>query len=408
MMFLIASVVPIAGTEAAVGDCLTRLWGGANQETTYSPPYPQDVEVTNRGLVSPQAQPFVAPSNQAYLTASPLKTEMVQPTTYQQVTAMQPEVSKEWSYSRIKSVQYKPVQSIDPYTGNVSTTYRAEESQSLLPWLHQKEVVRYQPVTVNVPVAPVPVVPSSTVVRANYAGPVSGTVSQVGYSAGYSYNPCDPCATMITNPCGGYIETIPPQPVDGTGEFSQGAASTSSTVIGPNLGRTNRSSGPIPNYGTPGMISSDETSNGSYAPIAPSSAAADQVPVVQRSESRKVVSEFEIVEPAAQPLLTVAVVESGTGIKPLRPLPDVLGSESKQVAEKKPTDSADELDPELAKKQPEPVRAKPLVQSPAPAAPAPKKDPLVIGLPETDDTVAKPTVAPTRIPLKYYPLGFTN
>ncbi|MDR1958625.1 MAG: hypothetical protein LBQ54_06235 [Planctomycetaceae bacterium] len=79
-------------------------------------------------------------------------------------TYLRPEIDYEWTYSRIKNVGYYVVKIIDPRTGSVTTAYRPEEVESLLPWLHQKEVVRYKPVTVNVAVpATYPVIPSSSV-----------------------------------------------------------------------------------------------------------------------------------------------------------------------------------------------------------------------------------------------------
>ncbi|MGL6226436.1 MAG: hypothetical protein ACRC10_07410 [Thermoguttaceae bacterium] len=312
-------------THAAVGDCLTWIWGGKNQETTYSPPSSQNNVVLNSsGVLSPSplavqttipsqsvatttltilpstGVPVLAtsPAVQPYVAASPIKSGSPEPI-LSTTTLFQPTVSKEWTFSRIKSVDYKPLQVVNPYDGTVSTVYQAEESQSLLPWLHQKEVVRYEPVAVPTtgPTISATTNPTSSVVQTYYPGPVVEPIAQTSYNTPtlYSYplstslNPC----MIVTDPCAGLgvVQTIPSSIVEGTTDSTIRSSDSSSTYIAPYGTPGTRSTGSVPNYGTPDMVIQPEKSRPSSTPSNPTSlnptpTIADMVPVVNPTSTQ--------------------------------------------------------------------------------------------------------------------------
>lgn len=71
----------------------------------------------------------------------------------QQPVFQQPAVEYEWSYSTIKDVTYEPVTVYDSRLGGYVTTYREKKTESVLPWLHRKQVVRYKPASSGVAVS---------------------------------------------------------------------------------------------------------------------------------------------------------------------------------------------------------------------------------------------------------------
>ncbi|MCL2305539.1 MAG: hypothetical protein FWC43_12740 [Planctomycetaceae bacterium] len=272
--------------DAAFGDCISWIWGGKNESTTYSPPY------------SPTAKSMVSDSNQSggqilgqstsatpvYVT-SPSYTG-VRPDEYypapsysamkpiQPVTELRPVVKKEWTYAPVTSVAYKPVQQIDPQTGLVSTYYQAEESKTLLPWLHRKETVEYKPVLV-----PPKPVPAPQIVQVHYAGPqVQTPAAPVVYVS--AYDPCNPCGNLVS--MRDYSEPIPTQTFgDLTLHQSPNASSTASAFVSRNTG------GRDVNYGIPpvreGYGPGDSRAYSQTYPGATPVSAADQVPVIGQS-----------------------------------------------------------------------------------------------------------------------------
>lgn len=216
----------------AVESCLSRLWGGSNEETTYSPPY-RPGELNS---ISTSTQPRDAASTQPLIMGqSPYSGSnvYVAPPSYTsmspQKNVMQPVVTHQWSYSRITSTQYKPVQTIDPMTGRVSTFYRLEESKTLLPWLHRKEVVKYEP------------------------QPVHGD-AVVGLSKPSS-------TTVLYDPCGNLVAYGSPQPIAPTSRESFAlsepiSSATAVTYVTPRISSMQHNSGTetVPNYGTPRLL----------------------------------------------------------------------------------------------------------------------------------------------------------
>ena len=60
-----------------------------------------------------------------------------------QIVPQQPVIDYEWTYSTIKDVSYDPVTAYDPRVGGYVTTWQEKRTESVLPWLHRKQVVRY-------------------------------------------------------------------------------------------------------------------------------------------------------------------------------------------------------------------------------------------------------------------------
>lgn len=311
-------------TQAAVGDCFSWIWGGNNQETTYSPPSQNRVVLNSSGVFSPSplavqttvppqsvatttltmlpstGVPVLAttPAVQPYVAASPIKSGSPEPV-LSTTTLFQPTVSKEWTFSRIKSVDYKPLQVVNPHNGTVSTVYQAEESQSLLPWLHQKEVVRYEPVAVPTTGSTISTTtnPASSVVQTYYPGPTIEPIAQTSYNTPviYSYpistslNPC----MIVTDPCAGLgvVQTIPSSIVEGTTDSTIRSSDSSSTYVAPYGTPGTRTSGSVPNYGTPDMVIQPENSRLGHTPsntssLNPTPTIADRVPVVNPTSTQ--------------------------------------------------------------------------------------------------------------------------
>ena len=283
---------------ADFGDCLSWIWGGNNESTTYSPPYtPPVASIPNSNPNGGQAaSPAILGQSTGSATpgygASPSYTgarsdeyspsssnttlKPFQPA--QPTTELRPVVKREWTYSPITSVAYKPVQQIDPQTGQVSTYYRAEESKTLFPWLHRKETIEYKPVLMpSNPLVPQASAPPTTppsspqIVQANYA---ASQPSQT-YVAPVTQTPwCyDPCGNLVYLGTLG-SESIPVQTTGGYGDLtlsqSPNASSTASTYV-------SRNTGVNINYGTPPVREG-------YG--ATPASAADQVPVVDRRAQR--------------------------------------------------------------------------------------------------------------------------
>ena len=263
---------------AAFGDCISWIWGGKNESTTYSPPYTPPVASVdsanqNRGGQAAssaflgQSTSSATPVYGASPSYAGVRADEYYPSSHsalkpiqsaQPATELRPVVKKEWTYSPVTSVAYKPVQQIDPQTGQVSTYYRAEESKTLLPWLHQKETIEYKPVLV--PPKPLPA-PSPQVVQANYAANLPSPSQTYIVPA---YDPCNPCGHPVWQ---GTWQVGEPIPVQTTGDLllnqSPNASSTVSTYVSRNTGAHNI------NFGVP--------------PVRTPASAADQIPVVDHS-----------------------------------------------------------------------------------------------------------------------------
>ena len=70
-----------------------------------------------------------------------------------QVSPAQPVIDYEWTYSTIKDVTYEQVSVYDPRLGGYVTTWQEKHTESVLPWLHRKQVVRYTPASADATMA---------------------------------------------------------------------------------------------------------------------------------------------------------------------------------------------------------------------------------------------------------------
>ena len=110
-----------AESEGGLLDCLCPWrWCGRTTPppTSCAPPY-----VTQRVSLMPVAP--CSPCSQAYY--------------------LTPKSTRRWSFSRMNVTRYRPVTTVDPCTGCAGTTIQPVTRRTLLPWLHRKSVVSYQP-----------------------------------------------------------------------------------------------------------------------------------------------------------------------------------------------------------------------------------------------------------------------
>ena len=371
--------------QAAFGDCLSWIWGGKNGSTTYSAPYapspeetPINASPTVLGQANSSATPVYVSTPPLYTAVCPNEYSAMKPVTQettQPSTELRPVVKKEWSYSPIKSVSYKPVQQVDPRTGQVSTYYREEESKTLLPWLHQKETIEYKPVLAS----PKPV-SNPQVVQANYAS--SQTVlptAQVSYASVPAYDPCNPCGTLVLhNGVAGsdVLRVSEPIPYNAASDLALGqspnATSVASTYVSKNYG--GYGNGRIVNYGIPPAREGYESaSSQAYSETTPASAA-DHVPVLPTGRSDSV----------RKPETVSAAIIAEADLKPVNPFTETL---QKPLTEETTTKSAN------------------LIKTPAPVLPTLKsiqaKEKANTAKPLTPD---QKMISPTQVHLKYRPL----
>ena len=305
MFFVIGQAV------AAFGDCLSWIWGGNNESTTYSPPYSPTVasmtdpngSQTVLGQSDAASPVYVAPPTYAdacppeYFPSSSYSTHSAMKPT-PPTTELLPVVKKEWTYAPITSVTLKPVQQTDPKTGQVSTVYRTEESKTLLPWLHRKETIEYKPVLTPSKLLqiPAPAAPSPRVIQANYAAPQSQIVQTTQASNFY-----DPCGNLVRIDAMRGLQGLhvsEPIPIQATGDLilsqSPNASSTVSTFVSRNTGARDV------NYGIPPVREGYEPNRTvAYSERTPGSVA-DQIPVVDRFVRRLDMA------PQTQPLISEA------------------------------------------------------------------------------------------------------
>ncbi|MDR1384371.1 MAG: hypothetical protein LBJ67_11110 [Planctomycetaceae bacterium] len=149
---------------ANASDLTEWLRGGRGSRTTVSQPYVPPI-VTTPATVSGAGsypQPVVVQPTPNGVTLPPggiISTNGVAATGYitanQQtlgngtptsVSTMQPTVEYKWSYSTIKDRSYDPITVYDPLTGGYATSYQERQTESVLPWLHRKQVIRYKPI----------------------------------------------------------------------------------------------------------------------------------------------------------------------------------------------------------------------------------------------------------------------
>ena len=181
----------LTSLSAQASDLSRALWGGPGSQTTvtqlYVPP-PLETETISvpmsdsAAMLTAQSQlmlgtpgattlpsggviatngvataTYVSP-NQT-MTGSGLApaahTTLIQ-TPLMQSTPQQPAVESRWSFSTIKDTTFEPVTLYDSRFGGYVTTYQERQTESVLPWLHRKQVVKYSsPTESQTPVAAV-------------------------------------------------------------------------------------------------------------------------------------------------------------------------------------------------------------------------------------------------------------
>ncbi len=264
---LITLCVTSTGVFLQASDLSEILWGGRGSRTTVSDPYVPPALATETPVV-PVADSTVYTTSQTQLmlgspdaitiprggvvASNGVATNGVVTSGYvvpnQVVTSSgvipvvqtapaQPTVDYEWSYSTIKDVSYEPVTVYDPRLGGYVTTYQEKQTESVLPWLHRKQVVRYKPTT-DVPTIPAV---SNTVVQ-----PVSDT------SQTRIVNRLFPVSTVPSPPVQAVpVQTIPLQPMSTTTYASEPITSATllpggSSQIQPASSTVMRTSGDLP------------------------------------------------------------------------------------------------------------------------------------------------------------------
>jgi len=154
---------------ADASDLTNWLRGGRDSQTTVSQPYVPPVVTTPAAVpvATSYPQTTAAPVLQNAVTLPPggvIVANDVAANSYSvnqpvvlnnvpvvsTVPSVQPTVEYEWSYSTIKDTTYDPVTVYDPITGGYVTSYQERKTESVLPWLHRKQVIRYKPVTETV------------------------------------------------------------------------------------------------------------------------------------------------------------------------------------------------------------------------------------------------------------------
>ena len=167
----------VSGVQAS--DWSEFLWGGRGSRTTVSDPYippplmtetpvipvtdsaaltttqshlmlgtPGATTLPPGGVIAANGVATTGVSSASYVWQSPVTTASnVIPAV--QVTPAQPVIDYEWTYSTIKDIKYDSVSVYDPRLGGYVTTLQERQTESVLPWLHRKQVVRYKPTTTD-------------------------------------------------------------------------------------------------------------------------------------------------------------------------------------------------------------------------------------------------------------------
>ena len=178
LIFVTMSMV-LAGELTQASDWSEWLWGGRGSRTTVTDPYIPPPLVTDKSISGVDTTPGLGTtqsnlmlgtpgamtlppggvivsngiassgvSSGAYANSAQFTTASnIIPTP--QVTQQQPVIEYEWTYSTIKDTTYEPVTVYDPRLGGYVTTMQEKQTESVLPWLHRKQVVRYKPATTD-------------------------------------------------------------------------------------------------------------------------------------------------------------------------------------------------------------------------------------------------------------------
>jgi len=166
------------GVPAWASDLSESLWGGRGSRTTVSDPYIPPPLVTDTsipvastpGLATTQSNlmlgtpgamtlpPGGVTASNGVATSSVSSGAYVIPAQFTtasniipavQVAPQQPFIEYGWTYSTIKDTTYEPVTVYDPRLGSYVTTMQERQTESVLPWLHRKQVIRYKLATTD-------------------------------------------------------------------------------------------------------------------------------------------------------------------------------------------------------------------------------------------------------------------
>lgn len=169
-------VVIYAVAEVQASDLSELLWGGRGSRTTVSDPYIPPPLITETPVVSDTDTVAVATMQSHLMLGTPGATTLPPGgviaangvaagvgntnTVWQNTVTTasnilpavptippQPVIDYEWTYSTIKDVKYEPVTVYDTRLGGYTTTWQERQTESVLPWLHRKQVVRYPTTT---------------------------------------------------------------------------------------------------------------------------------------------------------------------------------------------------------------------------------------------------------------------
>ncbi len=112
-------------------------WGNSSsqQATTYAPPYSPTPSTATPAFVSYGA---TSGCNTCATPAAACGTCV------SRTCAYTPQTTYRWTYSRVNRLTYQPVVGCDPCSGQRTTYYRAVQTKTLLPWLHQTPVTTYR------------------------------------------------------------------------------------------------------------------------------------------------------------------------------------------------------------------------------------------------------------------------
>jgi len=165
-----AMTLPPGGVIASNGIATTAAASGTTMPN----------EVVNAGYIWPQQ--------------TPISTGIVPAS---QLTTVQPAIEYEWSYSTIKDVTYEPVTAYDPRLGGYVTTYQERKTESVLPWLHRKQVVRYKPASADMVTGTISGTSSSPTIG-NATLPSAASTTSTGSSERSIVNRLFPVSTVPT------------------------------------------------------------------------------------------------------------------------------------------------------------------------------------------------------------------
>ena len=178
LLIFIAIHAILVGDLTQASDLGELLWGGRGSRTTVTdphipPPLATDTNIPmsdTTGLATTQSNlmlgtpgamtlpPGGVIASNGVASNSAVSSGYVIPTQFTtasniippaQIAPSQSVIDYEWTYSTIKDVTYEHVTVYDPNIGGYVTIMQEKQTESVLPWLHRKQVVRNKPVTAD-------------------------------------------------------------------------------------------------------------------------------------------------------------------------------------------------------------------------------------------------------------------